>query len=266
MSSHGDGPADLSATAKRRAADIAAFVLDAAFDGSGLDSQPTNRDFGELRARQWGKFAAKHGLAYSERPVRDEITADPETVAVFEDLREAGFPLNEVVGLLKGAWRGVDLLGFQTYEPIGEGRVQTYRIVCAPLGRDLPDLVHDRGFGGSGHARSAWFARRGGYEAVSVPPPRAPGTGLLARSPVGKALDAVFGPVPPTVHTSSREFAERFFEAAYRDFDKRVFKRAWAVLGRRLVCVEAEGDTGMIAHGRRAEFLDDVVLVRRLFT
>ncbi|WP_030144255.1 hypothetical protein [Glycomyces sp. NRRL B-16210] len=269
MSSHGDGPADLSATAKpnarRRAGDIAVFILDAAFDGSGPDSQLTNRNFGELRARQWGRFAAKHGFAYSEHPVPDEIAGDPAMVAMFEDLREAGFPLNEVVGLLKGAWRGVDLLGFQTYEPVGDGKVQTYRIVYAPLGREFPDLVHDRGFGGSGHARRTWYARRGGYEEVSVAPPRAPRTGLLARSPVGKALDVVFGPVPPKVHTASREFGERFFEAAYRDFDKRVFKRTWAVLGRRLVFIEAEGDTGMIAHRRRAEFLDAVVQVRRLF-
>ncbi len=113
-----------------------------------------------------------------------------------------GLPLNEVGGLMRGRWQSSDIVGFHTYAVGESGNVGGYRMVCAPLTRRLPALIHDRGMKYSTDgSHASWYASLSQYTGVvgSKPPEKKPG--LLARTPVGKKLGEIFAPLPTKLYT-----------------------------------------------------------------
>ena len=248
--------------------DVAAGAVDG-FDSGYLstDSSLTERDFGRLRVKQWGKFARKHGLGYIENPTPADYAAHSSLFESLEELRSLGCRFEEASGLLQGSWQGCAIAGYHTNVPVERERVGPTRVIATRLPRSYPDLVWDRNLLGAnpGAQALAWYPNRSEYEVFTAPPkPSVKKPGLLARTPVGKAIGEFFEGAPPRFSTTSPEFADRFVAACYRQFDERALKYTWFVRGNWLVFRHGEGDSGMIDHGKRAQFLDAVPLVKRL--
>lgn len=248
-----------------KAFEIALDVISA--DGYGTaDIEIEERHFGDLRIKQWGKFARKQGLDYRDQLDPQAVGNDAALVAMFEELRTFGLPLNAVGGLMRGRWHDCDLVSFHTYSVGERGNIGGYRMACAPLARRSAAFVFDKGMqyepsGGHDH----WYAALSQYSGVAGPkPPSSKKPGLLARTPVGKKLGDIFAPLPPKIWTDAPDSAERFFASAYRQYDERAFKYDWAVTGSWLVVHHFDGQTGLMANGKASAFLDTVTLLKRL--
>lgn len=235
----------------------------------GTDSSLTVADFARLRVKQWGKFARKQGLAYREGPEDAPLPGEARIAAMLRELQGSGFPMLGVAGLLDGIRDGRPVLGFASFEDQGEGRLGAYRFLCTPLPRAFPELTFDRSLNGSPSYRPVWQARIGECQVFKAPPaPKAEPAGLLARSPLGRAvsgkLDDLLGSSGPWLHTADIALAERFIDRAYRSYDPRVFQFPWTVRGSWLVSYHQDGQSGLIDDGKRARFLDALPAVARL--
>lgn len=253
-----------------KAFEIAAEIVAADEYGGSSGDMLTPRDFGELRVKQWGKFARKHGLVYRDHPAPADVAADQRLVAMFTELRNLGYPLTHVSGLMEGSWQGCAFTSFHTYDATEEGRLRPYRFACVRLSRPYPDLVHDKGLSGTSRDKEAWYPALETYQVLDGPTPakKERKRGLLARTPVGRAVaaaaDGLFGPVTPKLRTASAEYGAAFVARASQPYEPHAFRYDWAVRGPWLVFHHYDGERGLVDNGGRAAFLNAFPLVKRL--
>ncbi|MDA1363031.1 hypothetical protein O1R50_25685 [Glycomyces luteolus] len=221
-----------------------------------------------IRIKEWGKFARKQARPYRETLPIAEILADPRLSAFFEEMRQLHVPVHGAAGLLEAEWQGVPFISFAAYSVDETETVRPFRLVCAALSRDYPDLVHDRRLDYAPQERRHWYPGHESYERVEgpKPPPNQPGRepGLLGRTKVGRefrrAVEAFTNPVP-RLHAASKDYAS---QVSSRPYEPAAFERDWLVRGRWLVLFEEEHIRGYGARDKTGEFLDTLPAIKRL--